>query len=220
MTALLGDINNRICSGILCNEEELRRLLADFAKAATMVDRLQNCSICGIFEILQCINAKTQQSVQTVNLWEGNRNVFSLPTLTLSQNLNSFDYLDLHCLFGTEHVVVRVSLKGGLAGVPTAVHVDKTGGNGSYAIAAGAIIAKEVGLSFPAANSVKISHFIWSVSGSSTPDLDVITPGMHIAFSNTSTTQAYCNSQDIARDRPHTILKVEGIISRQTASCM
>lgn len=220
LTALLGDINNRICSGVLCNEEELRRLLADFAKASTMVDRLQNCSICGIFEIMQCLNAKSQQSVLTVDLWEGNQNIFSLPTLTLSQNLSNFTYLDLHVLLGTEHQVIRISLEGGLAGVPTAVHVDKTGGNSDYAIVAGATIAKEIGLTFPASNSLRISHFIWSVMGSSTPTLDTATPAVHIAFSNTANSKAYCDSQDTTQDRPHTLLKVEGIISQETASCM
>lgn len=57
LTVLMGDINNRICSGILCNEEELRRLLSDFAKASTLVDRLQNCSICGIWEKLEWLES-------------------------------------------------------------------------------------------------------------------------------------------------------------------
>lgn len=220
LTVLLGDINNRICSGILCNEEELRRLLADFAKASTLVDRLQNCAICGIFNSLKCIDSKTQQAVRTVTLWQGDKNVFDLPSLPISESLNSFDYLDLHLVFGTEHVVGRISLKGGIGGTPTTVIMDKTSGNGTYSIAAGAIVAKEVGLSFPNQTTVKLSHFIWSLSGSSTPTLDAVTPGVHLAFSNTAKTKSYCDSQDITQDKPHKILKIEGIISRETGSCM
>lgn len=178
------------------------------------------CAICGLWNVVHCLDAKTQQSVRTVKLWTGNVNAFDLPSMTISEPLDSFDYLDLHLLFGTEHVVGRISLEGGLGGVPTTVIMDKIAANTSYKIAPGAMAMKEIGLKFPNQKTVAVDHFIWSISGSSTMSLDTVNSGVFVAFSNTSKTKAYNDAQDIAGDKPHKILMIEGIISGETGSCI
>lgn len=178
------------------------------------------CTICGLWKALYCIDEKTQQSVRTVKLWSGDKNAFDLPSMSISEPLNSFDYLDLHLLFGTEHVVGRVSLEGGLGGVPTTVIMDKVAANNSYKIAPGAVAAKEIGLKFPDQKTVAVDHFIWSITGSSVMTLDAVNPAVFIAFSNTAKTKAYNDTQDVTGDKTHKILMIEGIISGETRSCL
>lgn len=215
----IGSLHNALMVLDLCDIDAYKCWLDSLLSWQWNVDKAIICAICGLWKLVHCLDEKTQHAVRVVDLWSGDRNTFDLPSLSISENLELFDYLDLHLLFGTEHVVGRVSLEGGLGGVPTTVIMDKTSGNGSYSIAAGAIVAKEIGLSFPNQKTVKISHFIWSLSGSSTPKLDEVVPGVHLAFSNTAKTKEYCNSQDISQDKPHKILKIEGIVSGNTGSC-
>lgn len=215
-----GSLHNALMTLDLCDIEAYKCWLDSLLSWQWNVDKAIICAICGLWEIVHCLDEKTQHSVRTVNLWQGDRNAFDLPSISISENLDSFDYLDLHLLFGTEHVVGRVSLEGGLGGVPTTVIMDKVSGNGSYSISPGALIGKEIGLSFPNQKTVKISHFIWSITGSSTPKLDEVTPGVYLAFSNTTKTKAYNDSQDVAGDKPHKILMIEGIVSGDTGSCI
>jgi len=214
-----GSLHNSLMALDMCDVDAYKCWLDSLLNWQWNVDKAIICAICGLWKIVHCLDEKTQRSVRTVDLWDGDRNVFDLPTLTISENLDLFDYLDLHLLFGTEHVVGRVSLEGGLGGVPTTVVMDKVAANTNYSIAPGAIAAKEVGLAFPSQNTVKIDHFIWSITGSSVPTLDSVQTGAFIAFSDTAHTKSYCDSQDIAGDKPHKILKIEGIISGDTGSC-
>lgn len=214
-----GNLHNALMVLNMCDVDEYKCWLDSLLNWQWNVDKAIICAICGIWKIVRCLDEKTQHSVRTVKLWEGDKNVFDLPSLSISEPLDSFDYLDLHLLFGTEHVVGRISLEGGLGGVPTTVIMDKVAANTSYKIAPGAVAAKEVGLAFPNQKTVKIDHFIWSISGSSAMTLDVVNPGVFIAFSNTAKTKAYNDSQDIAGDKPHKILMIEGIISGETGTC-
>lgn len=215
----IGSLHNALMVLDLCDIDAYKCWLDSLLSWQWNVDKAIICAICGLWKIVHCLDEKTQQSVRTVKLWNGDRNAFDLPSMSISENLDLFDYLDLHLLFGTEHVVGRVSLKGGLGGVPTTVIMDKVSGNTSYSIAPGAIVAKEIGLNFPNQKTVKIDHFIWSITGSSTMSLDSVNPGVFCAFSNTAKTKAYNDTQDVAGDKPHKILMIEGIVSGETGSC-
>lgn len=178
------------------------------------------CGDCGQWEIIHCLDEKTNKSVRTVKLWEGDEKIFDLPTLEVSIPLTEFDYLDLHLLFGTEHVVGRLSLKGGLVGAPTTVVMDKVSGNATYKIDAGALIGKEVGVTFPNNSLVHINHFIWSITGSNAGTLNTVNPAVFCAFDSTESTKKYCDTQQVEDDKPHRILQIDGIISRETDSCI
>lgn len=214
-----GSLNNALMALDICDVDAYKCWLDSLLDWQWNVDKAIICAICGLWKIVRCLDEKTQQSVRTVKLWSGKENAFDLPSISISENLDLFDYLDLHLLFGTEHVVGRVSLEGGLGGVPTTVIMDKVSGNTSYSIAPGAIVGKEIGLSFPNQKTVKIDHFIWSITGSSTMSLDSVNPGVFCAFSNTAKTKAYNDSQDVTGDKPHQILMIEGIVSGETGSC-
>lgn len=214
-----GSLNNALMQLDLCDVDAYKCWLDSLLKWQWNVDKAIICAICGLWKIVHCLDEKTQQSVRTVKLWSGDKNAFDLPSMSINENLDLFDYLDLHLLFGTEHVVGRVSLEGGLGGVPTTVIMDKIAANTSYSIAPGAVAAKEIGLKFPNQRTVAVDHFIWSITGSSVMSLDVVNPAVFIAFSNTAKTKAYNDSQDIAGDKPHKILMIEGIISGETGSC-
>nr|DAV18295.1 MAG TPA: hypothetical protein [Caudoviricetes sp.] len=214
-----GSLHNALMALDLCDVDAYKCWLDSLLNWQWNVDKAIICAICGLWKIVHCLDEKTQQSVRTVKLWSGDKNVFELPSMSISEPLDSFDYLDLHLVLGTEHVVGRISLEGGLGGVPTTVLVDKIAANTTYKIAPGAIAAKEIGLKFPNQKTVAVDHFIWSISGSSAMTLDVVNPGVFVAFSNTAKTKAYNDSQDIAGDKPHKILMIEGIISGETGSC-
>lgn len=171
---------------------------------------------CGVV----CIDNKTRNSVRVVNLWEGNQDVFSSPTMEMKESLTQFDYLDLHFHYGTERVVGRVSLEGGISNFATITLMDKVGANTTWNIDAGAMIAKEVGVQYPDATHVKLDHFIWSLTGTSGHALDTVAPSVYLALSSTAKTKEYSNTQDTVADRPHTVNKIEGIISRDTGSCL
>lgn len=214
-----GSLHNALMALDLCDVDAYKCWLDSLLNWRWNVDKAIICAICGLWKIVRCLDEKTQHSVRTVKLWNGDRDVFDLPTLTISEKLDLFDYLDLHLLFGTEHVVGRVSLEGGLGGIPTTVIMDKTGANTSWKIGPGAQVIKEVGLRFPNQTSIKVDHFTWSVSGTSVMTLDTVVPGAFVSFSSTTKTKSYCDTQDVDGDKPHRILMVEGIISGETGSC-
>lgn len=214
-----GSLHNALMMLDLCDVDAYKCWLDSLLNWQWNVDKALIYAICGLWKIVHCLDEKTQHSVRTVDLWTGDRNVFDLPSINISEPLDSFDYLDLHLLFGTEHVVGRVSLEGGLGGVPTTVIMDKVSGNNAYSIADGAIVAKEIGLRFPSQSTVQVDHFIWSVTGSGVQEFNTPQPGIFCILSDTNHTKAYCDSQNNNQDKPHKILKIEGIVSGDTGSC-
>jgi len=218
-----GSLHNALGTLDMCDVDAYKCWLDSLLSWNWNVDKALICAICGLWEAVHCLDGKTQNSVRVVDIWEGNDNVFSLPTLNLSEALSNFDYLDLHLLFGTEHVVGRFSLEGGTAGIPTIVLMDKVGSNTSFGMGPGALAGKELGISFPSSTQVKIDHFIWSITGfpiAGGGQVNQLNTGAFVAFGDTNATLAYNNSQDTAGDKPHEILKIEGIISRTTSSCI
>lgn len=215
-----GSLHNALMTLNLCDVDAYKCWLDSLLSWQWNVDKALICAICGLWDVVHCLDGKTRNSVRVVNLWEGEHNTFDLPNIPLSETLDNFDYLDFHLLFGTEHVVGRLSLEAGLDFGASMTLMDKVGGNGSYGILPGAIAAKELGFNFPSKSSVKVDHFIWSITGMSEGTLDVVNPGAFIAFSSTSTTKSYNDTQDTVDDKSHKILKVEGIISRDTGSCI
>ncbi|AWN65802.1 hypothetical protein LL14B4_06270 [Lactococcus lactis subsp. lactis] len=215
-----GSLHNALMTLNLCDVDAYKCWLDSLLSWQWNVDKALICAICGLWDVVHCLDGKTRNSVRVVNLWEGSKNVFDTPTMPVSQSLNDFDYLDLHFRFGTERVVGRVSLEGGISNFATITMMDKVAGNSGYGIDAGAIVAKEVGVQYPNDKNVKLDHFIWSLTGMSGGSLDTVSPAVFLALSSTAKTKNYSDTQDVAADRPHTIDKIEGIISRDTGSCI
>lgn len=216
----IGSLHNALKTLNLCDVDAYKCWLDSLLSWQWNVDKALICAICGLWDIVHCLDGKTRNSVRVVNLWEGSQDIFSTPTMAMSESLDQFDYLDLHFHYGTERVVGRVSLEGGIGNFATITMMDKVGGNTSHNIDAGAMIAKEVGVQYPDKKHVKLDHFVWSLTGTTGGALDQVHPAVYLAFSSTSKTKAYSDTQDVVADRPHTVNKIEGIISRDTGSCI
>lgn len=214
-----GSLHNALMTLNMCDVDAYKCWLDSLLSWQWNVDKGIICAICGLWEKVHCLDEKTQQSVKTVDLWVGEKNIFDLPTVTLTQNVSSFSYLDLHTVFGTEHTVLRFSLEGGTSGFPTATTCDKVARNTAYQIGDGAMAFKELAVQFPSLETVKIHHFIWSLTGCWPSSLNETQAARFITFSDTAATKAYNDTQDSAQDRTHKLLRIEGIISKKTESC-
>lgn len=215
-----GSLHNALMTLNMCDVDAYKCWLDSLLSWDWNVDKAIICAICGLWDALQCIDKKTRQAVTTNVLWQGEENIFDLPTLNLGKSLSNFDYVDLHLSFGTERIVARITLSAGLGGIPTAVIMDKISNNNSAGIGGGGIAAKEIGVSFPSDTELKIDHFIWSITGCAPGTLDSAQPALFLPLSSTTKTKEYCDTQDFSQDKPHKVLAVEGITSRDTGSCI
>ncbi|MCI3860057.1 hypothetical protein V6B05_01265 [Lactococcus garvieae] len=216
----IGDLNNHLIPLDMCDVEAWKCWLFSLLSWMWNINKAIICAICGLWDAVVCIDKKTRNSVRVVKLWEGEKNIFDLPTIDVSEDMNQFDYLDLHVLCGTERVVSRMSLASGTGGIPTNSILDRIGRNESYGMGDGAVAAKEIGIGFNSNKRFHIDHFIWSINGTNPSKLNETGPGVFITFENTAKTKAYNDSQNTLTDRPHKILQVDGIISRDTGSCI
>lgn len=215
-----GSLHNALMTLNMCDVDAYKCWLDSLLSWDWNVDKAIICAICGLWEVLECIDKKTRKSVTTNVLWEGEEDIFDLPVLNLNSSLDEYDYIDLHLLFGTERVVSRLTLAAGLEGIPTSVIMDKVSGNESRGVGGGAIAAKEIGVRFPANNQLKIDHFVWSLVGCKPGILDSTEPSIFLPMSTTQKTKQYSDTQDEDQDKPHKVLAVEGIISHDTGSCI
>lgn len=205
----------------VCNKNFIsdffRWSVAHAMNVSCVLKNLKN-QICSLWSFAKCIDNKTKYSTQVHDVWSGDVDVFSLPTMTANTDLSKFDYLDIHCYFGTERVVLRLSIARALTG-GTIVSTDRVGGNSKYNVADGASIFKEIGINIPTSTSIKIHHFHWAVLGHKVFSMGTMEPAFYLQLGDDATTRDYAYSQNASSDHPHRIVLIQGVIAGNNDVC-